>query len=41
MAAKSDARDTTAEIACCTRALKAPTLHESVPRWATMQTSSR
>jgi DNA replication protein DnaC len=33
-AAKSAARDTTAEIAFLTRALKAPTLRESVPRLA-------
>jgi DNA replication protein DnaC len=34
MAAKTATRDTTAEIAFCTRALKAPTLRESVPRLA-------
>ena len=34
MAAKTTARDTTAEIAFLTRALKAPTLRESVPRLA-------
>src|ERR1700747_580481 len=34
MAAKTAARDTTAEIAFLTRALKAPTLRESVPRLA-------
>ena len=34
MAAKAAARDTTAEIAFLTRALKAPTLRESVPRLA-------
>src|SRR5215470_7783526 len=33
-AAKTAARDTTAEIAFLTRALKAPTLRESVPRLA-------
>ena len=32
--AKTAARDTTAEIAFLTRALKAPTLRESVPRLA-------
>jgi hypothetical protein len=32
--AKAAARDTTAEIAFLTRALKAPTLRESVPRLA-------
>jgi DNA replication protein DnaC len=34
MAAKTTSRDTTAEIAFLTRALKAPTLRESVPRLA-------
>jgi DNA replication protein DnaC len=34
MAAKTAARDTTAEIACLTRALKAPTLRDAVPRLA-------
>ena len=34
MAAKTTARDTAAEIAFLTRALKAPTLRESVPRLA-------
>jgi DNA replication protein DnaC len=34
MAARTTSRDTTAEIAFCTRALKAPTLRESVPRLA-------
>ena len=34
MAAKTAVRDTTAEIAFLTRALKAPTLRESVPRLA-------
>ncbi len=34
MAAKTTARDTTAQIAFLTRALKAPTLRESVPRLA-------
>jgi DNA replication protein DnaC len=32
MPAKTTARDVTAEIACLTRALKAPTLREAVPR---------
>src|SRR5437016_10667048 len=34
MPAKTTARDVTAEIACLTRALKAPTLREAVPRLA-------
>jgi len=34
MAAKTTARDTTAQLAFLTRALKAPTLRESVPRLA-------
>jgi DNA replication protein DnaC len=34
MAAKATSRDATAEIAFLTRALKAPTLRESVPRLA-------
>ena len=37
-AARAAARDVTAELAFWTRALKAPTLRESVPRLASMLT---